>query len=367
MTEEEDKRRIGIAHLILRLRRIGITDQRVLGAIESVPRDVFVPAESRAEAYAERALPIDCGQTISAPVIVGIMTAALDLGDRDRVLEIGTGTGYQSAILSKLCRRVYTIDRFRTLVSAAESRFRTLRITNITTLVGDGTRGWPEQAPFDRILLSAAIPEVPPILIEQLKLGGVLIAPVGNVPKPDAWEPLESISQQLTKMIRTETGVREEVLIPVLFVKAFLPDTTALNTPGLRLGQRKHLRRGAAVIGDVLRLRANLQRGSLNQVMHGQHHLAYVNRILSDEPVAPIVNGLSKLRGPGRQLCYVPVRAKTKIGAANHDPRPLRVFGGCNRHSSRASIAIDPVVQVQPRVGNAALRRSGEETGVETT
>src|SRR6185503_18206172 len=179
MTEEEDKRRIGIAHLILRLRRTGITDQQVLGAIESVPRDVFVPAESRAEAYAERALPIDCGQTISAPVIVGIMTMALEPGDRDRVLEIGTGTGYQSAILSKLCRRVYTIDRFRTLVSAAESRFRTLRLSNITTLVGDGTKGWPEQAPFDRIIVTAAAETVPEAILKQVRVGGLIVTPVG--------------------------------------------------------------------------------------------------------------------------------------------------------------------------------------------
>ena len=131
-----------------------------------MPRDIFVPAESRAEAYAERALPIDCGQTISAPVIVGMMTAALDVGDRDRVLEIGTGTGYQTAVLARLCRRVYTIDRFRTLVAAAESRFKTLRLSNITTLVGDGTKGWPEQAPFDRIIVTAAGETVPEALLE---------------------------------------------------------------------------------------------------------------------------------------------------------------------------------------------------------
>src|SRR6202049_2312042 len=120
-TEDEDERRVRIADLILRLRRTGITDQHVLGAIESLPRDVFVPAESRAVAYAERALPIDCGQTISAPVIVGMMTAALDLGDRDRVLEIGTRPRYHAAVLSTLARRVYTMDRFRTLIVAAES------------------------------------------------------------------------------------------------------------------------------------------------------------------------------------------------------------------------------------------------------
>ncbi len=157
----DDDRREHIAELILRLRRVGITDRRVVAAIESVPRDLFVPAERHADAYAERAVPIDCGQSISAPLIVGMMTAALDAGDRDRVLEIGTGTGYQTAILARLVRRVYTIERFRTLVAAAESRFRTLRISNITTLVGDGIKGWPEQAPFDRIVVTAAAETVP--------------------------------------------------------------------------------------------------------------------------------------------------------------------------------------------------------------
>jgi protein-L-isoaspartate(D-aspartate) O-methyltransferase len=208
MTEEEDERRIRIADLILRLRRNGITDQHILGAIESVPRDVFVPAESRADAYAERALPIDCGQTISAPVIVGIMTTALDLGDRDRVLEIGTGTGYQSAILAKLCRRVYTVDRFRTLVTAAESRFRTLRLSNITTLVGDGTKGWPEQAPFDRIIVTAAAETVPEALLKQVRVGGIIVAPVG---------PQDGV-QKLLRIERTDAGYETKELADVRFV-----------------------------------------------------------------------------------------------------------------------------------------------------
>ena len=163
---EEEARRTRIAELILRLRRAGIMEQKVLAAMEAVPRDLFVAPEGRREAYAERALPIDCGQTISAPVIVGMMTAALDLDPRDRVLEIGTGSGYQTAILSKLCRRVYTIDRFRTLVAAAESRFKTLRLGNITTRVGDGTKGWPEAAPSTsgpivRAAASVTTPRIP--------------------------------------------------------------------------------------------------------------------------------------------------------------------------------------------------------------
>ena len=160
---EESRERI--ANLILRLRRAGITDQRVLAAIESVPRDLFVPPERRADAYAERALPIDCGQTISRAGHRRPDDRGARSGDRDRVLEIGTGTGYQTAVLARLCRRVYTIERFRTLVAAAESRFKTLRLTNVTTLVGDGIKGWPEQAPFDKIIVTAAGTEVPEALL----------------------------------------------------------------------------------------------------------------------------------------------------------------------------------------------------------
>jgi len=206
--ENPEERRIEIANLLLRLRRNGITDQKVLAAIESVPRDVFVPADSQDNAYSERALPIDCGQTISAPVIVGLMTAALDIGDRDRILEIGTGSGYQTAVLAKLARRVYTIDRFRTLVQAAESRFRTLRISNVTTLVGDGMKGWPEQAPFDKIIVTAAGDRVPDALLKQVRLGGIIVAPVG---------PHDGI-QKLVKMTRTPEGFDETTLADVRFV-----------------------------------------------------------------------------------------------------------------------------------------------------
>jgi protein-L-isoaspartate(D-aspartate) O-methyltransferase len=206
---DEDQRRVRIADLILRLRRAGVTDQRVLQAIESVPRDVFVPAESRVDAYSpERALPIDCGQTISAPVIVGMMTAALDLHERDRVLEVGTGTGYQTAVLSKLCRRVYTIDRFRTLVAAAESRFKTLKLDNITAWIGDGMKGWPEQAPFDRIIVTAAGEDIPEALIEQLRPGGVMVIPIG---------PQYGV-QKLLKIVRTESGYERTDLADVRFV-----------------------------------------------------------------------------------------------------------------------------------------------------
>jgi protein-L-isoaspartate(D-aspartate) O-methyltransferase len=203
-----EQRRIEIAELLLRLRRVGVTDQKVLAAMEAIPRDVFVPADSIGEAYAERALPIDCGQTISAPAIVGIMTAALEVSDRDRVLEIGTGSGYQAAVLAKLARRVYTVDRFRTLVSAAEQRFAALNLSNITTRVGDGMKGWPEQAPFDKMIVTAAGTTVPDGLLEQVRAGGIVVAPVGP---PDA-------VQKLVKIVRTDDGYERSVLADVRFV-----------------------------------------------------------------------------------------------------------------------------------------------------
>jgi protein-L-isoaspartate(D-aspartate) O-methyltransferase len=206
--ENIEQQRVDIADLLLRLRRIGIADQRVLSAIEAVPRDLFVPSNSHSEAYSERALPIDCGQTISAPAIVGMMTMALELTDRHRVLEIGTGSGYQTAILAKLARRVYTIDRFRTLVATAETRFQALRLSNITSLVGDGMTGWREQAPFDRIIVAAAGESVPDALLKQVRVGGIIVAPVG--PQDDV--------QRLLKMTRTEEGFDETLLAEVRFV-----------------------------------------------------------------------------------------------------------------------------------------------------
>ena len=206
--DDAEARRVRLADLILRLRRAGIMEQRVLAAMEAVPRDLFVPPEGQRDAYAERALPIDCGQTISAPVIVGMMTAALNLDPRDRVLEIGTGSGYQSAVLAKLCRRVYTIDRFRTLVAAAESRFKTLRLTNITTMVGDGTKGWPEAAPFDKIIVTAAGEVLPEPLLAQVAEGGIIVAPIG---------PQDGV-QRLMRMVRTGSGVKAASLGDVRFV-----------------------------------------------------------------------------------------------------------------------------------------------------
>ena len=211
----DDPRQI---QLIMELRGQGIADQRVLGAVERTPREAFVEAPFVAHAYDNSALPIACGQTISQPYVVAYMTHHLDVQPNMRVLEIGTGSGYQAAVLSPLCRRVYTVERHRPLLDQARTRIAKLKLHNVVSRLGDGFAGWPEQAPFDRIILSCAVPKVPPILIEQLKIGGVLVAPVGSVPNCDALAPSESFSQRLTKMIRTETGVTEEVLIPVLFV-----------------------------------------------------------------------------------------------------------------------------------------------------
>ena len=170
--------------LIMELRREGITDTRVLGAIERVPREAFVPDTFRDQAYENTALPIGSGQTISQPAVVAFMTQALQVGDRMKVLEIGTGSGYQAAVLAKLCRRLYTIERHRDLLVLAEQKFRELRINNVTTRHGDGTLGWPEQAPFDRIIVTAAATrEVPHTLLDQLGPEGILIAPVGESPR----------------------------------------------------------------------------------------------------------------------------------------------------------------------------------------
>ncbi|MAI49662.1 MAG: protein-L-isoaspartate O-methyltransferase [Rhodospirillaceae bacterium] len=167
--------------LIMELRGQGITDSRVLGAIERVPREAFVPDTFRDQAYENMALPIGSGQTISQPAVVAFMTQELQIGDRMKVLEIGTGSGYQAAVLAKLCRRVYSIERHRELLVEAEQKFRELRINNITARVGDGTKGWPEQAPFDCIIVTAAATRnLPYALLDQLSPEGVMIAPVGK-------------------------------------------------------------------------------------------------------------------------------------------------------------------------------------------
>jgi protein-L-isoaspartate(D-aspartate) O-methyltransferase len=200
-----DSRKI---RLILALRRSGITDTRVLGVMEKIPRDAFVPVTFRDRAYDDVTLPIGLHQTISQPSVVARMTQALQVGDRMKVLEIGTGSGYQAAVLAGLCRRLYTVERHRELLKLAERQFNALRITNVTTRLGDGMAGWPEQAPFDRIIVTAAATEVPQKLVEQLGVGGILVIPVGQ---PDG-------DQILLRVVRDEDGYHEEKAGPVRFV-----------------------------------------------------------------------------------------------------------------------------------------------------
>jgi protein-L-isoaspartate(D-aspartate) O-methyltransferase len=168
------------AQLVLALRSNGVTDPKVLAAIEQTPRDLFVPNLFQDRAWEDSALPIACGQTISQPLIVGMMTEALMLEGRSRVLEIGTGSGYQAAVLARIARYVYTVERYRTLLGEAEARLKKLGLQNVITKFGDGGEGWADQAPFDRIMMTAAAPEEPKKLLAQLKPRGVLVAPVGR-------------------------------------------------------------------------------------------------------------------------------------------------------------------------------------------
>ncbi|WP_340149913.1 protein-L-isoaspartate(D-aspartate) O-methyltransferase [uncultured Sneathiella sp.] len=195
--------------LIMELRRQGISNTDVLSAVERVSRDAFVPKTFRDRAYENIALPISSGQTISQPYVVAYMTQLLKLDKRRKVLEIGTGSGYQAAILARLCRRVYSIERYRNLLETAEAVFEDLKITNITTRYGDGYKGWPEQAPFDRIIVTAASEEVPEALLDQLGHDGIMILPVGK----------DSADQHILRVTKDEKGnVSEEVLLPVRFV-----------------------------------------------------------------------------------------------------------------------------------------------------
>ena len=182
MSEDADTPETRMARLILALRSQGVTDPKVLGAVERTPRDLFVPELFQDRSWEDSALPIACGQTISQPFIVGLMTQALRVEPRSRVLEVGTGSGYQTAVLSRLCRFVYSVERYRTLLGDAEARLKQLGVTNVFTRFGDGGEGWPEQAPFDRILVTAAAPDEPKTLLSQLKPNGILVAPVGKGP-----------------------------------------------------------------------------------------------------------------------------------------------------------------------------------------
>ncbi|MDX1400819.1 MAG: protein-L-isoaspartate(D-aspartate) O-methyltransferase [Kiloniellales bacterium] len=208
--------------LIMQLRSAGISDTAVLSAIERVPREAFVPEAFLDQAYENMALPIGHGQTLSQPQIVAVMTEALQAGPRSKVLEIGTGSGYQAAILSKICRRVYTIERHRELLAMAESRFNSMRLHNITTRAGDGWKGWTEQAPFERIIVTAAPAEVPATLLDQLAPGGVMIIPLGST----------SREQRLFRIRKDEEGaLHEDDLGAVRFVPLVpgLPGTEQID------------------------------------------------------------------------------------------------------------------------------------------
>lgn len=194
--------------LIMELRRQGVTSPAVLMAIERTPRELFLPETMRASAYENTALPIGQGQTISQPYIVGFMSQELKLNKRLVVLEIGTGSGYQAAVLARLCRRVYTIERHRSLLQSAEAIFRELGLHTISTRLGDGYKGWPEQAPFQRIIVTAAATEPPPLLLEQLAMGGFMLIPIGPT-----WD-----TQNIVRITRRESGYDTQELLPVRFV-----------------------------------------------------------------------------------------------------------------------------------------------------
>lgn len=195
--------------LLAELRRDGVVkDERVLRLIGSTPRHLFAPELSLFAAYQDRPQPIGHGQTISQPTIVAMMTEALELTGRERVLEIGTGSGYQAAVLAQLARQVYSIELLAPLGDAARERLARLGYANVEVRIGDGYLGWPEHAPFDRIVVTAAPPDMPKALVAQLAVGGVLVVPVGETDR----------AQRLIRLRKTKSGVLEEDLGAVRFV-----------------------------------------------------------------------------------------------------------------------------------------------------
>jgi protein-L-isoaspartate(D-aspartate) O-methyltransferase len=194
--------------LLMVLRGAGLSDARVLGAIEKTPREKFVPPAFEDRAYDNVALPIGHAQTVSQPYMVALMTEKLAVEKRHNILEIGTGSGYQTAVLARLGRRIFTIERHRELLLEAERRFGELRLHNIVARFGDGSKGWPEQAPYDRVIVTAAASAVPAALVDGLAPGGVLVAPVGA----------DHRDQQLVRIRRKDHGFLTEDLGPVRFV-----------------------------------------------------------------------------------------------------------------------------------------------------
>ena len=190
------------------LRQKGVMDKRVLEAMETIDRGDFLTGIFASRAYEDMPLPIACGQTISQPSVVAMMTQALDVQPRDKVLEVGTGSGYQAAILSQLARRVYTVERHKRLVREARVIFDKLGLVNVTAFTADGSHGLPDQAPFDRIIVTAAAEDAPGPLLAQLRVGGIMVVPVGQ----------SDAVQSLIKVKRTADGFDYEELLPVRFV-----------------------------------------------------------------------------------------------------------------------------------------------------
>ncbi len=210
-----------IIRLIIHLRQAGIMDTDVLSAMERTPRDQFIPPAFQMHAYEDQAVPIGLGQTISQPYIVAYMTQELQLDKSHSVLEIGTGSGYQAAVLAQLARRVYTIERHKPLIEIAEQRFHDMKLRNITTLAGDGMKGWPGEMTFDRIIVTASCASDPPVaLLAQMKVGGIMVIPVGD--------------QGQTQVLKRYKKESEDVfavqnLLPVRFVP-LLPDVPRNNS-----------------------------------------------------------------------------------------------------------------------------------------
>jgi protein-L-isoaspartate(D-aspartate) O-methyltransferase len=193
---------------LLTLRRRGIADQAVLRAMDEVPRERFVEPSFADSAYADQALPIACGQTISQPYVVAYMTEQLEVTSHHRVLEVGTGSGYQAAVLSRLAQEVVSVERYRTLADEARARLKALGYENVDIVVDDGFLGVPARAPYDRIIVTAAAEIIPQTLLDQLADGGIMILPLGS----------HDGSQHIIKLTKSETGIRRENLIPVRFV-----------------------------------------------------------------------------------------------------------------------------------------------------
>ena len=208
VSPDSAKEQIGRMEFLLGLRRRGIMEPAVLRAMDEVPREYFVLAEFSDAAYFDQALPIECGQTISQPYVVAFMTEQLEIEPTHRVLEIGTGSGYQAAVLSRLAAKVVSIERYRTLAEAARGRLATLGFNNVEVIVGDGLEGAADQAPFDRIIVTAAADQVPQALVNQLAKGGIMILPLGP----------QDGGQMLVKLTRSDHGIDREDLIAVRFV-----------------------------------------------------------------------------------------------------------------------------------------------------